>query len=202
MTQTSTLLTQALAAPPPAAQMHSRRRIQTWFIHTAPLLHWASLPSPLGPIYLAASAQGVCRLQFGLSQTEFLNLLDPLARTEWNPPALLPITAQLTAYFAGQRIRLDCPLDFTHVTPFQQRVLHITRTIPPGLTWTYKQIAYRLNQPQATRAVGQALGHNPLPIIIPCHRVIASSGQLGGYSGGGGLASKKLLLQLEGALLP
>jgi methylated-DNA-[protein]-cysteine S-methyltransferase len=79
-------------------------------------------------------------------------------------------------------------------------VLQAVRTIPAGTVWTYGQMARAIGKPQASRAVGQALGRNPVPVVVPCHRVIAGDGSLGGYSGGGGLASKRLLLDLEGAL--
>jgi methylated-DNA-[protein]-cysteine S-methyltransferase len=78
--------------------------------------------------------------------------------------------------------------------------LQAVRTIPAGTVWTYGQMARAIGNPRASQAVGQALGRNPVPVVIPCHRVIASDGSLGGYSGGGGLASKRLLLNLEGAL--
>jgi methylated-DNA-[protein]-cysteine S-methyltransferase len=79
-------------------------------------------------------------------------------------------------------------------------VLQTARRIPMGSVWTYGQVARTIGQPKASRAVGQALGRNPIPIVIPCHRVVAADGGLGGYSGGGGLESKRLLLRLEGAL--
>ena len=79
-------------------------------------------------------------------------------------------------------------------------MLQTARNIPQGTLWTYGQVAQAIGKPKASRAVGQALGRNPVPIVIPCHRVIASDGSLGGYSGGGGLESKRFLLGLEGAL--
>ncbi len=126
--------------------------------------------------------------------------LDPLARTEHSPEALAPIAGQLRDYFEGSRASFDVPLDLSRVTPFQLSVLQAVRTIPAGTVWTYGQMARAIGKPQASRAVGQALGRNPVPVVIPCHRVIAGDGSLGGYSGGGGLASKRLLLDLEGAL--
>ncbi len=171
-----------------------------WFANTAPLIQWDVIESPLGPLYIAAGAQGLCNLDFGVNQEAFVGGLDPLARTEQNAEALTPVAQQLRAYFAGERIQFDLPLDLERLTPFQLAVLQTARRIPPGMTWTYGQIAEAMGKPRASRAVGQALGRNPVPIVIPCHRVVASDGSLGGYSGGGGLKSKRFLLTLEGAM--
>jgi O-6-methylguanine DNA methyltransferase len=126
--------------------------------------------------------------------------LEPTARTEHDPGALAPIVAQLQEYFAGKRLQFDARLNLESLTSFQQRVLQAAQGIPAGTVWTYGQLAQSIGRPRASRAVGQALGRNPVPIIVPCHRVIASDGSLGGYSGGGGLDSKRWLLRLEGAL--
>ena len=193
-------LKEATGTPPQAAVTASRRQVLNQFATTAPLIQWTVVPSPLGPLYVAASAQGVCRVGFGVSQADFLSRLDPLARTKQNATALVPITAQLREYFAGQRSQFDLVLDLSRSTPFQRGVLQTARRIPSGSVWTYGQVARVIGKPRASRAVGQALGRNPVPIVVPCHRVVASDGGLGGYSGGGGLESKKLLLQLEGAL--
>jgi methylated-DNA-[protein]-cysteine S-methyltransferase len=193
-------LGEAVGSPPAAAVASSRRRVQGWFAHNAPLIQWDVIDSPLGPLYIATSAQGLCSVDFGVSRAEYLQGLDPLARTEQSPPAVAPIAAQLRDYFSTGRTCFDLPLDLSQVTPFQQSVLQATRRIPPGTLRTYGQIARAIGKPQASRAVGQALGRNPVPIIVPCHRVVASDGSLGGYSGGGGVKSKRMLLALEGAL--
>jgi O-6-methylguanine DNA methyltransferase len=194
-------LKETVGSPPEAAVARSRRQVAGWFAATAPLLHWDVIDSPLGPLYLAASARGLCNVHFGLSEADFLAELDPLARTERSREALAPIAAQLRDYFGRARDSFDLPLDLGRVTPFQLSVLRAVQTIPIGTVWTYGQMARAIGKPRASQAVGQALGRNPVPIVIPCHRVIAADGSLGGYSGGGGLASKRLLLDLEGALL-
>lgn len=199
-TQELKRLQDAMGDPPDAAVAESRRRVGSWFAQAAPLIQWDVVESPLGRLYVAVSDQGLCSLKFGVSQTDFLNRLDPLARTERDPTALAVVTAQLQEYFTGARSRFDLSLDLERTTPFQRRVLQTARRIPPGAVWTYGQIAQAIGKPQASRAVGQALGRNPIPIVIPCHRVVAGDGSLGGYSGGGGLNSKRLLLRLEGAL--
>jgi methylated-DNA-[protein]-cysteine S-methyltransferase len=193
-------LREVVGSPPEAAVATSRRRVERWFAQTAPLIQWDMIESPLGPLYVAASPKGLCALDFGVSQAIFLGRLDALARTARDPVALAPITAQLRAYFAGEQFKFDLSLDLERLTPFQRSVLQAASRIPVGTVWTYGQVAQAIGKPQASRAVGQALGHNPVPIVIPCHRVIASDGRLGGYSGSGSLESKKWLLSLEGAL--
>ena len=193
-------LKEAVGSPPEGAVVGSRRRVEDWLARAAPLLEWDVVNSPLGPLFLAASNRGLCNVDFGLSEADFLAELDPLARTEHSPAALASIAGQLRDYFDGTRTNFDVPLDLSHVTPFQLSVLQAARMIPTGTVWTYGQMARAIGKPRASQAVGQALGRNPVPIVIPCHRVIAGDGSLGGYSGGGGLASKRLLLNLEGAL--
>ena len=109
--------------------------------------------------------------------------------------------SQITNYLSGNRTTLDLPYDIHTLTPFQQQVLLAALQIPRGQVYTYADIARKIGNPKAVRAVGQALGRNPVPIVIPCHRVVASNGKLGGYSGGGGLATKRKLLVLEGAMM-
>lgn len=104
--------------------------------------------------------------------------------------------AQLEAWFAGTRTDFDLPLAPAG-TDFQRRVWDALCAIPYGATATYRDIAIAIGQPTATRAVGAANGRNPLPIIVPCHRVVGASGALTGYSGGGGLTTKRYLLDLE-----
>ncbi|MDD5127416.1 MAG: methylated-DNA--[protein]-cysteine S-methyltransferase [Dehalococcoidales bacterium] len=112
------------------------------------------------------------------------------------PEIFHDLAARLQTYFSRQQVDFSDILDLSSATTFQQRVWKVTRLIPYGKTQTYGWIAQQLGNPAASRAVGQALGANPLPIIIPCHRVLASNGRLGGFSGG--LKTKKQLLKLEG----
>lgn len=193
-------LKQTIGTPPDAALARSSERFRDWFAQTAPLIQWDVMDSPLGPLYFAVTDVGLCNLDFGISLETFLNKLDPLVRTQQNRTALAPFVQQLQEYFTGDRTAFDVPLDLHAQSPFRQSVLGTARKIPSGTVWTYGQVALALGKPKASRAVGQALGHNPIPIIIPCHRVVASNGNLGGYSGGGGLKSKQALLSLEGAL--
>lgn len=120
-----------------------------------------------------------------------------------SPPAddrhwLQEAMAQLQAYFDGHRHHFDLPLDFSQGSAFQQDVWRALAAIPYGHTVTYQRIADTVGRPQAVRAVGGAVGRNPLGIVLPCHRVVGSDGRLTGYTGG--LERKVALLQLEGAL--
>ncbi len=106
---------------------------------------------------------------------------------------------QLHEYFGGHRERFDLPLDFTGVSPFTRTVLEATTEVPFGRLDTYRGIASRVGKPSATRAVGNALGRNPIPVVVPCHRIVRSDASLGGYTGG--LQIKQRLLALEGVTL-
>jgi methylated-DNA-[protein]-cysteine S-methyltransferase len=152
------------------------------------------LDTPLGPLLLAFSEKGLCRL-------EFADEASPEARRGIPPDAPAWLTQALGAlrdYFAGRAHQFPpVPLDL-HGTPFQLQVWQELRTIPPGQTVSYGELARRLGRPRAARAVGQAVGANPVPPLVPCHRVIAAAGKLGGYSAG--LHRKCWLLAHEGVL--
>ena len=165
-------------------------------------LVWDSLESPFGPVYVALGEEGVCRVSLGGDTETFLSQFNSPARPRRDPTALAPVIAQLREYFSGGRVRFDLPLDLSSVTPFQRQALEIIREIPAGTVWTYRQVAQAMGAPKASRAVGQAMARNPIPIIVPCHRVIASDGSLGGYGAGEGLTTKRQLLEFEGALKP
>lgn len=119
-------------------------------------------------------------------------------RSQAITPLLVRAKIQLQEFFEGKRRAFDLPLERDQLKGFQQEVLEVTDSIPFGETRTYGQIAAILDKPKASRAVGAALARNPLPILIPCHRVVAADGNLTGYLGKKGIASKKWLLELEG----
>jgi len=189
----------AVSAPGRKAIAQSRPRIRKSPADVAPLIQWGEMSSPLGRLYAAVSGQGLCAVDFGRGEAEFLKRFDPRTRLEKNPQSVERVMAQLSEYFAGKRSRFDLPVDLSTLTPFQKTVLKVTCRIAPGEVWTYHRVAEAMRRPRSSRPVGQALARNPVPIVIPCHRVIASDGALRGYSGGSGLKAKRWLLQLEGA---
>jgi methylated-DNA-[protein]-cysteine S-methyltransferase len=193
-------LSSLLSGPNAAALAHSRARVKKWFAEEAPLIQWGKMPSPLGPVFAAVNERGLCALDFGRQEDEFLARFDPLARLEKTPDAVQRVLAQLREYFAGKRSSFNLSVDISQLTPFQRSVLDVACGIAPGQVWTYQRVAQELGRPHASRPVGGALARNPIPIVIPCHRVVASDGSLGGYSGGSGLKAKRWLLRLEGAL--
>ncbi len=150
--------------------------------------------SPLGPMVLAASDAGLVGVWF----TDQKHLPDHAVwPVQPAHPVLQQAMTQLGAYFAGQRMHFDLPLDVGGGTVFQQAVWQALLHIPAGGTTSYGMLSQRIGKPQAVRAVGAAVGRNPLSIVVPCHRVLGASGALTGYAGG--LARKQALLQLEHA---
>ena len=190
----------AVDDPPVAAMIRSRSRVQKWFGQTAPLIHWDQMRSPLGQLFVGVSRQGLCAVDFGRSEADFFKRFDRRARLEKNPRVVAQAMAELREYFSGARNRFSLPIDLSALTGFQRNVLGTACRIPSGQVWTYQRVAEEMGRPKSSRPVGQALGRNPIPIIVPCHRVIASDGSLGGYSGGSGLNAKRWLLRHEGAL--
>lgn len=116
------------------------------------------------------------------------------------PPAVRHVIDGIVALLRGEAPDLaDVPLQMTELPPFHRRVYEVARTIPAGATLTYGAVAHRLGEPAAAREVGEALGANPFPLLVPCHRVVAADGRLGGFSAHGGAVTKRRLLWIEGA---
>ena len=157
-----------------------------------------TLQSPLGPITLAASAQGLCGVWFEGQRHGPSDALVQSWAVDHAHPVLQVAALQLHAFFAGKVQRFDLPLDLSAGTPFQQAVWRALLAIPSGQTQSYGDLAKQLLKPTAVRAVGAAVGRNPLSIVVPCHRVLGANGQLTGYAGG--LWRKQALLQLEAHL--
>ena len=134
--------------------------------------------------------------QVGEEMTSRIARLYPLASTE--NEATLKAADLLEKYFSGEQVRLDVTLDLGGCTEFQRSVYGAVRKIPYGVVKTYAEIAAQINRPKASRGIGSAMARNPLPIVIPCHRVIGSDGRLTGYSGPGGVGMKNDLLRMEG----
>jgi len=124
----------------------------------------------------------------------------PGAEEQTPPPAMQAVIDRVLVLLAGEPVDLsDVPLDFGDAPDFHKRIYEVARTIPPGQTMTYGEIARRLGVPQEAREVGQAMGKNPVAIIMPCHRVLGADGKMGGFSATGGVAIKRRILEIEGA---
>jgi len=193
--------------PPEAALETMREALDGWWAGQRLVLYYDSLPTPIGVVYAAVTDQGVVSVDFGLAdEAAYLEHLREhhLSKREvayvHAPERVAPVTRQLGEYFRGEREGFDFPVDLRRLTDFQREVLQATSEVPPGEIVSYKEIARRIGRPKAVRAVGNALGRNPVPILIPCHRVVPTDGSLGGYSGGGGSKTKARLLALEGVL--
>jgi O-6-methylguanine DNA methyltransferase len=159
--------------------------------------------TPLGDIWLAVSEHGLVAVDFPTTESAFADMLVARhkCRVEVNPGWGAQAAAQLREYTQGQRRTFDIAIDWSVLTPYQRRVLQITADIPYGQTLTYKEIAAALGNPRAARAVGRAEATNPMPIVLPCHRVIGADHKLRGYGAGAGLPTKDWLLRMEEGLL-
>ena len=162
---------------------------------------YAQADSPFGPLLLAATPRGVVRLAYPNERLE--DVLAELAgavspRVLESPASLDGLRRQLDEYFEGSRRRFDAKVDWSLTRGFTTRVLRAAARIPYGAVTTYREVAGRAGNDRAYRAAGNALGSNPIPIVVPCHRVLHSGGGLGGYTGG--LDRKEFLLRLEGTL--
>jgi methylated-DNA-[protein]-cysteine S-methyltransferase len=197
-------LGQAAAAPVAEAAENAARRFAAHAADSGAVdVAYALEPSPLGELFVATSRRGL--LEIGFHPLEVSEYLEQIAgrvspRILEAPGRLDAVRRQLDDYFAGRRTEFDLPLDWSLARQgFGRRVLDATARIPFGVALTYSEIAERAGSPKAVRAAGSALGANPIPIVVPCHRVLRTGGALGGY--GGGLDRKRWLLEHEGAIL-
>lgn len=162
----------------------------------------ATMESPIGELTVAVTRRGLVTVAFEGEDRDVL--FERLAR-ELSPrvmEATSPtdeVRRELEQYFAGNRRRFEVPVDRSLIGPFAQKVLRATSRVGFGELATYGEIAARIDRPNAARAVGSALGSNPIPVVIPCHRIVGAGGKLTGYAGG--LDRKETLLRLEGSLL-
>jgi methylated-DNA-[protein]-cysteine S-methyltransferase len=193
-----TLKNAALDLPTDAPDLTSRAEAEG-LIDVA----YTSVDSPLGPLVVAATPKGLVRVSY----TEFRRegeVLEELARRVSPrvleaPGRLDPVRRELDEYFEGRRQDFDVPIDWSYLAGFTREVLRATARIGFGDVSSYAGVAAEAGSPRAVRAAGNALGSNPMPVVVPCHRVLRSGGKLGGYTGG--LERKEFLLRLEGALL-
>lgn len=169
---------------------------------TCDVLFYSSMEAPIvGRLWLATTERGLCAITFDGDEAAFVSALQrtwglrPLPGAE----ALAEAMQQVRDYVAGKRKGFDLPIDLRPLTEFQRQVLDATLAIPFGQTASYRGLAESVGRPAAVRAVGGVQAGNPIPIVIPCHRVVGSNGSLTGY--GGGIEMKQALLRLEGALI-
>jgi methylated-DNA-[protein]-cysteine S-methyltransferase len=163
---------------------------------------YATVDSPVGELLVAGTGRGLIRIAYGEKMPRdkvLLELAEDISPRVLEAPERLDlIRRQLEEYFEGRRTDFDLALDWRLSHGFKRRVLGHTARIPYGRVSTYKTLAAAAGSPRGARAAGNALGANPIPIVVPCHRVLHSGGGLGGY--GGGLDRKQFLLKLEGGL--
>jgi methylated-DNA-[protein]-cysteine S-methyltransferase len=172
---------------------------------TARAAYYESVDSPIGPLHIATGEDGRVRLiSFRRSEE---SVVDELLRAGWLPMtdrrANDRLRRQLDEYFEGRRQVFDLDVDLGAASPFTRSVLEATARVPAGRWDTYAGIASTIGRPGAYRAVGNALGQNPIPIVVPCHRILAAGGRIGGYGGGREhLPIKRRLLAIEGVSVP
>jgi methylated-DNA-[protein]-cysteine S-methyltransferase len=160
---------------------------------------YGPVDSPLGTLTVAATPRGLLRVAYPSNDPDLV-LEDLAARVSPRlieaPKFIDEVRRELDEYFDGRRERFDIPLDWTLTRGFNRKVLQATARVGYGALTTYAEVAARAGSPRAVRAAGNALGRNPIPIVVPCHRVLRTGGKLGGYTGG--IEKKEFLLSLEG----
>jgi methylated-DNA-[protein]-cysteine S-methyltransferase len=200
MNELETALRDAAAAlPAPALELHEdlvERAGKEGLVDVA----YAEIGSPMGPLTLAGTERGLALLFYGSPEAVVERLAERLSPRVLEAPARLDeARRELNEYFEGRRREFELPLDWSLTRDgFGRRVLQATAEIPFGEVSTYRGVATEAGNARAVRAAGNALGANPLPVVVPCHRVLRSGGGLGGYTGG--LDKKQHLLRLEGVL--
>jgi methylated-DNA-[protein]-cysteine S-methyltransferase len=184
-------------APAGLARRAAERAAEEGLVDVA----YAPVDTPLGRLTVAATRRGLVRIAYpspdpGAVVEELARVVSP--RVLEAPGRLDDVRRELDEYFEGRRTEFDLPVDWSVTRGFGRRVLRETARIGYGQVRTYTEVATKAGSPRAVRAAGNALGANPVPIVVPCHRVLRIGGNLGGY--GGGLDRKEFLLRLEGAL--
>ena len=169
-----------------------------------PPIYIGLLPSsPIGPLWVATSSLGLVAVEWNMPQADFSLLVGKRfpSAVVYDEIHTEEALRQLSEYLDGHRCQFTLLLDLSGLTAFQAQVLHLTAQIPFGRTSTYKELAIQVGNPHAARAVGRVEATNPIPLVIPCHRVLGSDGSLHGYGGPGGIKLKAWFLKLEGALV-
>jgi methylated-DNA-[protein]-cysteine S-methyltransferase len=198
MSEIETILRRAAAGLPDVAPDVGARAEAEGLVDVA----YTSVDSPLGSLVVASTPRGLVRVAY----TDYSSpddVLEGLAarvspRVLEAPARLDGVRRELDEYFAGRRTQFETPIDWSQLAGFTRKVLRATARIGFGDTGTYRSVATVAGSPRAVRAAGNALGANPMPVIVPCHRVLRTGGALGGYTGG--VERKEFLLRLEGVL--
>jgi len=167
------------------------------------LVYVAEVPdTPIGQIWIAWSQQGLVAVEIGRLRDQFTERLKMMGfnHFRFDSQDSSAATGQIRQYLEGRRTNFDLAIDWSMITRFQRQVFEVVLAVPFGEVITYGEIAHRLGKPEAARAVGRAVATNPLPIVIPCHRVIGADGKLHGYRAPKGIETKAWLLTLEGVL--
>jgi methylated-DNA-[protein]-cysteine S-methyltransferase len=166
-------------------------RAQIWFSRLE--------KTPLGPVWVAVTLVGLAAVRLGGEEAAFCADLARRFKAELQPDAQRATVAleEIQEYLHGTRQSFSLPVDWTGMTAFQKEVLLETRRVPYGTTISYGELAHRIGRPRAARAVGRAEATNPIPLVLPCHRIIGSDGSLRGYAGPQGIETKAWLLKME-----
>ena len=188
--------------PPVGAEVLERlhHSVQKW---QEAIWYDALRDSAVGPLLVGVSDQGVVAIEFGKDEAGFVRELEERhgVSAVRSMERVRETMSQILQYLSGNRRSFKLDIDLRDSTQFQRKVLEAAVAVPPGFVATYGEIAARIGKPKSSRAVGQALARNPIPIVVPCHRVVAADGSLTGYSGAGGIETKASLLRLEGATI-
>jgi methylated-DNA-[protein]-cysteine S-methyltransferase len=199
MSEIETMLRRAAAGLPDVAPDVGARAEAEGLLDVA----YTSVDSPLGLLVVAATPRGLVRVAYtdrGSQDKVLEGLAARVSPRVLEAPARLDgVRRELDEYFAGRRTRFETPIDWSQLAGFTREVLRATARIGFGHTGTYRSVATGAGSPRAVRAAGNALGANPMPVIVPCHRVLRTGGALGGYTGG--IERKEFLLRLEGVLV-
>jgi methylated-DNA-[protein]-cysteine S-methyltransferase len=183
------------AAPPDLTNALMERAAAEGLLDVA----YASVDSPLGPLLVASTPRGLVRVAYGEHEEVLEGLARKLSPRVLEAPGRLDeVRRELDEYFEGRRTDFELPIDWALTRGFTSRVLQATARVGFGRTTTYAEVATQAGSPRAVRAAGNALGANPMPVVVPCHRVLRTGGALGGYTGG--VERKEFLLRLEGVL--
>jgi methylated-DNA-[protein]-cysteine S-methyltransferase len=197
-------MTEDRIAPPTFDPADAAAAAQRFAASAGADVHYALVDSPVGKLVAAATPRGLATLSYEDFHGGVDAVLDQLAaklspRMLEAPAKLDDVRRELDEYFEGRRRDFDLSIDWALASAFGRRILKATAAIPFGQVSTYGKVAAQAGNPKASRAAGRALGANPIPIVVPCHRVVGTNGQLTGYTGG--LQRKVALLQIEGIVL-